>query len=571
MIKGVLLECERVAIQVAIGAGALIRSARSAGRLEISAKESAVDLVTETDKQVERYVFDSIRQHFPNHRFIGEESRSEGTGTEPRGLTSDPTWIIDPIDGTMNFVHNNPNTCVSIALAVGGQPVVGVIYGPFLDKLYTARLGAGARCNGQPITARTNCRKLSDAMLITEMGNHQEPDQRRAVMANIEAIIWRSHGFRCMGSTALQLCCLAEGAADGFWHFGIHVWDYAAGGLILTEAGGVVLDTQGGPIDWCRRRVLAASSPELGQELSAALIEHLESKAMITNNVSIIEFDYRYGSYSTFESGTQRLMIITKTEQSFQKVSKKNMLPYNAGKCTGMRAQLIRINVAAFDGTASSTTLLSIVYTTINELATNESDLFGAIDTLKNLETLNIKKTGVTTLPTMSLSGLRNLQKIMFWNNPLKTIFADAIHNLPSLTKLTFKDSPIERVSEHPFTIGRNTTDQSLEIEFDPLLNDSFDSSTFASIGCPTTIRLLKGSMKYMNKCERVAIEVAIGAGALMRSARSGGRLVVSTKANNTDLVTETDKQVERYVFDSIRRHFPDHRFIGEESRYEGN
>ncbi|CAG2110271.1 unnamed protein product [Medioppia subpectinata] len=270
-----LLDCERVAIQVAIGAGAMMRTARQAGRLEISTKDFSKDLVTETDKQVERSVFDRIRQHFPNHRFIGEESRFEGIGGE-KGLTSEPTWIIDPIDGTMNFVHNNPHTCVSIALAVGGQPVVGVVYGPFLDKLYTARSGAGARCNGQPISARKNCRQLSDALVIAEPGIFKDPDDRRRDLANINAIVWKSHGLRCNGSAALQLCCLAEGSADALWHWGIHVWDYAAGGLILTEAGGVVLDTQGGPVDWCRRRVIGASSLELGQELSATLVEHLE-------------------------------------------------------------------------------------------------------------------------------------------------------------------------------------------------------------------------------------------------------------------------------------------------------
>ncbi|CAG2110272.1 unnamed protein product [Medioppia subpectinata] len=272
-----LLECERVAIEVAIGAGALMRSARSGGRLVVSTKANNTDLVTETDKQVERYVFDSIRRHFPDHRFIGEESRYEGTGSE-KGLTSHPTWIIDPIDGTMNFVHNNPHTCVSIALTVGGQPVVGVVYGPFVDQLYAARTGAGARCNGQPISVRKNCRKLCDALVISEpgIGGCRDADARRADMANINAVVWLSHGFRCLGSAALNLCYVAEGAVDALWHFGIHVWDYAAAGLIVTEAGGVLLDTEGGPVDWCRRRVIAASTPELGQELSAALVEHLD-------------------------------------------------------------------------------------------------------------------------------------------------------------------------------------------------------------------------------------------------------------------------------------------------------
>ncbi|CAG2165721.1 unnamed protein product, partial [Oppiella nova] len=248
-----LLRCEQMAVRVAIEAGAMIKSG-SGRKKQITEKESKVDLVTETDKSVESYIFSEFKTHFPKHRFIGEESR----GRDERGLTPEPTWIIDPIDGTMNFIHNFPYTCVSIALSVDREPVIGVVYNPFLDKLYTARKGSGAKCNGAPIHVRRNCQTLSDALVISELGAHRDPEKQRAVLRNIEAIGWQCHGFRNMGSAALQLCCIAEGCADAFWHFGIHVWDMAAAGLVLQEAGGVVLDTQGGPIDWMNRRVLGA-------------------------------------------------------------------------------------------------------------------------------------------------------------------------------------------------------------------------------------------------------------------------------------------------------------------------
>ncbi|CAG2177352.1 unnamed protein product [Oppiella nova] len=272
MDKDELFLCEQLAIRVAIEAGAMIKTA-SGRHKEVTQKDSIVDLVTETDKSVESYIFSEFRRHFPKHRFIGEESR----GKDERGLTPEPTWIIDPIDGTMNFIHNFPYTCVSIGLTVDREPVIGVVYNPFLDKLYTARKGLGAKCNGAPIHVRQNCQSLSDALMIGDPNPaKRDRDHQRAALQNLEAIVKSCKSVRCMGTAALQLCYVAEGCCDGNWGYGIHVWDIVAAGLIVQEAGGVVLDPSGGPIDWMNRRYLVACSQVIGQQISQTLRVHLD-------------------------------------------------------------------------------------------------------------------------------------------------------------------------------------------------------------------------------------------------------------------------------------------------------
>ncbi|CAG2102565.1 unnamed protein product [Medioppia subpectinata] len=164
--------------------------------------------------------------------------------------------------------------------------------------------------------------------------------------------------------------------------------------------------------------------------------------------------------------------------------------------------QLRRVNIDAFDGTALSITTLFISWTPVTEVATNGSDLFAAIDMLKYLESLYLGATNVTTLPSMSVSGLRNLRYIYFNHNPLKYVDANAFNNLHSLSLLEFTESPAQRVAAYAFTIGQNTTAQALRIDFSPQPNDPFDIRSLESIGCATTLSLGKGSMKYLNRIE---------------------------------------------------------------------
>ena len=258
-----LLHCQQIAVQLATDAGHMITSA-SKLKKEVKLKEHRLDVVTETDRAVEQFLFTQLRQHFPNHRFIGEEGTSDQLT-----LTDDPTWIVDPIDGTMNFIYTFPFVCVSIGLTVNQRPVLGVIYSPFLNKLYSARERAGAQCNGRPI-AVSKCQTLSKALVMFEIG----PIRLPRIKNDLERIGWMCHGIRNSGSAALNLCMIAEGCADAYFDFGLHVWDITAGIAILTEAGGFVMDTEGEPIDILSRRVLAASNQTLANELSRNIQNH---------------------------------------------------------------------------------------------------------------------------------------------------------------------------------------------------------------------------------------------------------------------------------------------------------
>ncbi|KAK2149689.1 hypothetical protein LSH36_442g03006 [Paralvinella palmiformis] len=233
-----LNECFRVADQVAREAGTVIRDAfQEEKRIEI--KESIADLVTETDKKVEQMIISKFKSHFPDHSFIGEESTAAGVKVN---LTDNPTWVIDPIDGTNNFVHRFPYVAVSIALLVNKKTEIGVIYNPILDQMYTARPGEGAYCNGK----RLQCTKTSDisqAMLCSEFGSSRVPEKLDSKFRSMRNVINKAHGMRCIGSAALHMCMVAEGTLDAHFTYGIHIWDMAAGYLVVEEAGGIVIDT----------------------------------------------------------------------------------------------------------------------------------------------------------------------------------------------------------------------------------------------------------------------------------------------------------------------------------------
>ncbi|RWS31653.1 inositol monophosphatase-like protein [Leptotrombidium deliense] len=263
-----LTECESFAIAIAIKAGEMMKS--MSGRCkQIEEKQNYADIVTEADKAIESFVFEELRKQFPTHKLIGEETASKAV------FTDDPTWIVDPIDGTTNFVHTFPFCCISIGLAVNKKCVVGVIYSPFLDKLYTAKKGCGAYCNGAPIRVH-NCTSFQQALFICEMGNQRDDEKRKAVFANMEAVGWKCHGLRCMGSAALNICMVASGFAEAYWEFGLHCWDMAAGAIIASEAGGVVIDTEGGEFDLMSRRLIVACNESIATQLSKELPVHLK-------------------------------------------------------------------------------------------------------------------------------------------------------------------------------------------------------------------------------------------------------------------------------------------------------
>lgn len=223
--------------------------------------------MTETDQQVEKLLMDGIRGQFPDHQFIGEEESSEGKKIE---LTDAPTWIIDPIDGTMNFVHSFPHSAISIALLVDKVTEIGIVFNPVLGQKFTARRGQGAFYNGKQIHVSEE-RELAKSLIMVEFGTNRESEKVKVIMSNLDKLVRKAHGLRCLGGAVLNICMVALGAAECAYDFGAHAWDYAASEFIVREAGGVTIDPSGGKFDILSRRLLVANSDEVARQLSAEL------------------------------------------------------------------------------------------------------------------------------------------------------------------------------------------------------------------------------------------------------------------------------------------------------------
>jgi len=232
--------CFEVAMKAVNEGGELIRQAFDKKK-QVLQKSCDVDLVTETDQAVEKLLIQRVKENFPTHKFIGEESVAAG---EKCLLSDDPTWIIDPVDGTMNFVHSFPHCCISLAVLHNKVAQIGIIYNPVLEQMYTAKIGKGAFLNNKPIHVSKET-DLNKSLLIIELGTSRDPQKHDCVMKNLVSLSSKAHGFRSMGSAALNMASVASGGSDCYFEFGIHVWDIAAGDLIVREAGGVCIDTEG--------------------------------------------------------------------------------------------------------------------------------------------------------------------------------------------------------------------------------------------------------------------------------------------------------------------------------------
>ncbi|CAM3841977.1 inositol monophosphatase family protein [Parendozoicomonas haliclonae] len=200
------------------------------------------DYVTEIDKASERAIIASLKKSYPDHGFLGEE-----TGHQPgQGEGADYLWIIDPLDGTTNFIHGVPHFAVSIACVYRGKVEHAVVYNPVTREEFTASRGKGAAMNGRRIRV-TNRLGLRGALLGTGFPFRQ--DQMNYLdnyMSMFRSLVGLTAGIRRPGAASLDLAYVAAGRFDGFWEFGLKEWDMAAGILLITEAGGLVGDFRGG-------------------------------------------------------------------------------------------------------------------------------------------------------------------------------------------------------------------------------------------------------------------------------------------------------------------------------------
>ncbi len=254
--RGSTEEARDVAIDAALQAGAYIRAQYHQAR-RVTHK-GVVDLVTQVDVEAERLIVSRLRASFPDHGILAEES--------PGAFAMAPArWIVDPLDGTTNFVHGVPHVAVSIGLEVSGRLEVGVIYDPHRDELFVAARGEGAYLNGRRIRVAQPV-PLAEALLATGF-----PYDRRvhaaAYLAHVQAFMEHGQGIRRMGAAALDLAWVACGRYNGFWEFKLKPWDIAAGIVLVEEAGGVVSRRDGNAVRLDGGEIVAGHADVVAQML----------------------------------------------------------------------------------------------------------------------------------------------------------------------------------------------------------------------------------------------------------------------------------------------------------------
>jgi myo-inositol-1(or 4)-monophosphatase len=246
-----------IAVKAAKAAGELLRN--NMGRiasLHIDRKKK-FDFVTDIDIESERLIIDIIKSQFPKHAILSEESRREPA----KGYR----WIIDPLDGTTNYIHGYPVFAVSIALEHKDEIILGVIYNPLLDELFCAQKGSGAFLNGRAIHV-SGVSELKDSLLATGFP-FRSKEYLDIYLTAFASIFRQVSGIRRAGSAALDFAHLACGRCDGFWEIGLSPWDIAAGSLLIEEAGGFITDFNGGPKHIWTGNVLAGNQFVHGEVL----------------------------------------------------------------------------------------------------------------------------------------------------------------------------------------------------------------------------------------------------------------------------------------------------------------
>jgi len=258
------------AIKAARGAGNIMMNAtKRLDQISISTK-SVRDFVTEIDIASERYIIEILSTAYPDHAILGEESSSQNHD-KYQLLQQDNLWIIDPLDGTLNFIHGFPQFSVSIAFQYKNRLEIGTIYDPVRQDLYVATRGTGARQNEKRIRVAKRSH-LTDCLIGTGFPNRKEGNVEQ-YFDGLKALSLKSCGTRRAGSAALNLAYVASGQLDGFWENGLEPWDMAAGALIIQEAGGLVSDFNGTE-NFLANNNIVCGNPKIFKILLQAVHQH---------------------------------------------------------------------------------------------------------------------------------------------------------------------------------------------------------------------------------------------------------------------------------------------------------
>lgn len=247
-----------VATRTAMQAGDIIRRySHKVENLRIHNKDEN-DFVTEVDRQAEQVIITALRKAYPDHAILGEESGRHGDSA------AEYQWVVDPLDGTTNFIYGIPHYAVSIALKQKGRLLLGVVYDPMKDEMFAAARGDGALLNNRKLRVAQKV-GLQNTLLSTGIAFRRDQDLDLS-LASMKALLPGTDGVRRQGAASLDLAYVAAGRFDGFWEFGLQEWDLAAGALIVQEAGGLIGDAQGGNTHLQSGDIIAAN-PKIFREM----------------------------------------------------------------------------------------------------------------------------------------------------------------------------------------------------------------------------------------------------------------------------------------------------------------
>ena len=258
----------KIILQASNSVGSL--DAENIKKLDVQEK-SANDWVTEIDKKAEEIIFSTLRDAFPDHGFLGEESGL----IEGNGEGKDYLWIVDPIDGTTNFIRGIPHYAVSIGLKYKGQLEVSVVFDPIKNEEFTAMKGMGARLNDKRIRV-SPLKTLDGALLGTGFPFlDRQQTHRDNYLAMLNDLTLNTAGVRRLGVASLDLAYVAAGRLDGFWEYGLMEWDMAGGALLITEAGGMIGEFSGGH-NYLKSGNVVCGNPKIFKAILQKIRPHLE-------------------------------------------------------------------------------------------------------------------------------------------------------------------------------------------------------------------------------------------------------------------------------------------------------